>query len=95
MLFNKLVDRLNIHGDLNTKDLYKNYIFRKHTTYLFNNIKLLELGIFNWIYIDIWGPTLVQLARGIIYFMILIDRFSFYCTMSFLSNKSADTTKDF
>jgi len=94
-MLNKLVDRLNIHGDLNIEDLCKNYIFGKYTTYLFNNTKLLELGILNWIYIDIWGPTLVQLARGVIYFMILIDRFSSYCTMSFLSNKSADTTKDF
>jgi len=95
MLFNKLVDRLNIHGDLNIEDLCKDYIFGKHTTYLFNNTKLLELDIFNWIYIDICKPTLVQLARGVIYFMILIDKFSSYCTMVFLSNKSANTTKDF
>ena len=43
-------------------------------------------------YINIWGPTPVQLAEGAVYFMTLTNSFSSYQTIVFLSGKLADTT---
>ena len=92
MLSNKLVDSLNIYRELNIGGLCKDYIFSKHMAYLFNNTRQIEAYILKHIYIDIWGPAPVYLARGAVYFITLTDDFFSYWTIAFLSGKSADTT---
>jgi len=53
MLSNRLVDSLNIHRELNIRDLYENYIFSKHIAHPFNDTKQLEAYILEHIYIEI------------------------------------------
>jgi len=43
-------------------------------------------------FINICEPASVQSANSTVYFVILIDRFSLYCTVVLLSTKSAKIT---
>ena len=72
--------------------LCENCIYGKHTAHPYNNSRPREKEVLECIYIDIWGPSQVQSASGVLYFMIIIDGFSLYWTVAFLKSKSAEIT---
>jgi len=85
-----LVDGLNVYGELSISSLCEDCIYGKHTAHLYNDSRPREKEVLECIYIDIWGPSQVQSASSILYFMIIIDRFSSYWTVTFLKSKSAE-----
>jgi len=87
-----LVDGLNICSESSIEGLYKDCVYGKHTIYPYHNNKSREKEILECVYVDIWGLCQVQSARGVLYFMIIIDRFSSYQTVTFLKSKLAEVT---
>ena len=57
MLSNRLVDNLNIYGELNIEGFCEDCIFGKYTAYPFNNTRQLEAYILKHIYLNIWEPV--------------------------------------
>ena len=93
MMFSKgLIDRLNIQGNLEISSLCKDYIFDKHTVHPYNDNGVRERDLLERIHIDIWGPAPVQSSEGALYFMLIMDRYSSYCQVTFPSSKSAEAT---
>jgi len=92
MITEDLVDGLNIYGELSIGGLCEDCIYGKYTAHPYNNSKSREKEIFEHVYIDIWGPSLVQSASSALYFMVIMDRFSSYRTVMFLKSKSAEVT---
>jgi len=92
MFLKGLVNGLNIQGNLEIGSLYENCIFGKHTAYPYNNNSVRERDLLKRIHINIWGPAPVQSAGEVLYFMLIIDRYSLYYQVTFLSSKSAEAT---
>jgi len=92
MITENPIDGLNVYRKLSIGGLCKNCIYGKHTAHPYNNSRPREKEVLECIYIDIWGPSQVQSASGILYFMIIIDGFSLYWTVAFLKSKSAEIT---
>jgi len=78
MIVENLIDGLNISGELSIDGLCEDYIYGKHTAYLYNNNKTHKKEVLECIHIDIWGLSQVQSMGGASYFMIIIDSFSLY-----------------
>jgi len=92
MISKQLVDGLHMHGNLTMKGQCEDCIYGKHTSRPYTENTAKEKDILEWVHIDIWGPAQTQSAGGSWYFMIMLDGFSSYRTVTFLSSKSADTT---
>jgi len=92
MMTDNLVDGLNICGELSIGGLCEDCIFGKHTAHPYNDNKSREKEVLKRVYIDIWGPSQVQSAGGALYFMIILDGFSSYRTVTFLKSKSVEIT---
>jgi len=92
MISKQLVDGLHMHGDLTMKGQCENCIYGKHTSQSYTENTAKEKDVLERVHIDIWGPAQTQSTGGSWYFMIMLDGFSFYRTVTFLSSKSADTT---
>jgi len=92
MISGKLVDGLMTQGELSMNGLCKDCIFGKHMTHPFNGTGSREAELLERIYIDIWGPSQIQLAGGCTYLMLIMDGFSFYKTVAFLRTKLVDVT---
>jgi len=92
MIMHGLVDGLNIHGDLKLDGQCEDYILGKHTMHSYTNKGNRKKEVLKRIHIDIWGPAQTRSAGGSLYFMMIVDGFSFYKLAAFLSTKSADTT---
>jgi len=82
-----LVDSLNTYGDLKMQGQCKDYIYSKHSACPYSKNHFREKDVLERIYIDIWGPTQTQSAGGAQYFMLMIDGFSSFRTVAFLSSK--------
>ena len=78
MITGNLVDGLNIHGEASIEGLCKDCVYGKHTARPYNENKTKEKKTLEHVYINIWGPSQVQLASGALYFMIIMDSFSSY-----------------
>jgi len=92
-MFSKgLVDGLNIQGNLEIGGLCEDCIFGKHTAHPYNDNGIRERDLLERIHIDIWGPAPVQSAGGASYFMLIMDGYSSYRQVTFLSSKSAEAT---
>jgi len=59
MITENLVDGLNVYEKSLIGGLCKDYIYGKHTTYLYNDNKSREKKILEHVHIDIWGPCQV------------------------------------
>jgi len=92
MFSKRLVDGLNIQRNLEIDGLCKDCIFGKHIAHSYNDNGVRERDLLKRIHIDIWGPALVQSVGGALYFMLIMDGYSLYCQVMFLSSKSAETT---
>jgi len=92
MMTENLVDGLNICGELSIGGLCEDCIYGKHAAHLYNNNKPREKNVLEHVHINIWGPSQVQSAGGALYFMIIMDSFSSYRTVTFLKTKSAEIT---
>ena len=92
MISQDLVDGLNVQGELNMSRQCEDCIFGKHTTHPFNGKGDREKELLERIHLDIWGPAQMKSAGGALYFLVLMDGFSSYRTVTFLSEKSADST---
>jgi len=92
MVSKSLVDGLNISGEMNMKGRCKDCIFGKHTSHTFNDNGYRETKTLERVYIDLWGPAQTQSAGGVLYFMLIMDGYTFYQTIALLKNKLADTT---
>jgi len=91
MIMHRLVDGLNVYRDLKLDGQYEDCIFGKHTTYSYTAKGNREKEVLERIHINIWGPTQTRSAGGSLYFMIIVDGFSSYKSVAFLSTKSANT----
>ena len=92
MIMHRLVDGLNVHRDLKLNGQCKDCIFGKHTMHPYTDKGDREKEVLKRIHINIWGPVQTQSAGGSLYFMMIVDGFSFYKSAAFLSTKSANTT---
>ena len=92
MISKQLVDGLHTYGDLAMKGQCEDCIYGKHTSQPYNENTTKEKDVLEWVHIDIWGPAQTQSAGGSRYFMMMMDSFSSYRTVAFLSSKSADIT---
>jgi len=92
MISRKLVDGLDVSGEPSIGGLYKDYIYGKHTAHPYHKNKSKENEVLQHVYVDIWGPCQIQSAGEATYFMIIMDSFSSYRTVTFLKHKSVETT---
>jgi len=92
MATRNLVDGLSISGELTMGGRCEDCIFGKHTAHPYNDVGHCKTEVLERIHIDIWGPSQMQSAGGVSYFMLFMDGFSSYRTMAFLRTKSADVT---
>jgi len=92
MISKKLVDGLHMHGDLTIKEQCEDCIYGKHTSRPYTENTAKEKNILERVHIDIWGPVQHQSAGRSQYFIIMLDGFSSYRTVTFLSSKLADIT---
>jgi len=92
MALKGLVNSLNIQGNLEIGGLCKDCIFGKHTVHPYDDDGIKKRDLLDRIHIDIWGPAPVQSAGGASYFMLIMDRYSLYCHVMFLSSKSTEAT---
>jgi len=90
MITENLVDRLNVCGESSISRLCENCIYSKHTAHPYNDNKSREKEILECIHIDIWGPCQIQSTGGVLYFMVIINRFSLYQMVTFLKSKLAE-----
>jgi len=91
MISKNLVDGLNISGELTMRGRCKDCIFGKHSSHPFNKKGYQKTEVLESIHINIWGLSQTQSAGGVSYFMLLMDGYSSYKTITFLKTKSADT----
>ena len=87
----RLVDRLDMSGETLIGGLCKDCIYGKHTAHPYHKNKSKESAVLEHVHIDIWRPCQIQSAGGAMYFMIIMDSFSSYRTVTFLKHKSAET----
>jgi len=92
MMTENLVDGLDIFRELSIGGLCEVCIYGKHTAHPYNDSKSREKKVLEWVYVNIWGLSQVQSAGGALYFMIIMDIFSSYRTVTFLKSKSAEIT---
>jgi len=92
MIKKSLVDSLNTYRDLKMQDQCEDYIYGKHSACLYSKNHFREKDVLKRIYVDIWGPVQTQSAGEAQYFILMMDSFSSFRTVAFLSSKSADVT---
>ena len=92
MIKKSLVDSLNTYRDLKMQDQCEDYIYGKHSACLYSKNHFREKDVLKRIYVDIWGPAQTQSAGEAQYFILMMDSFSSFRTVAFLSSKSADVT---
>ena len=92
MISKQLVDGLHTYGDLSMRGQCENCIYGKYTSQPYNKNVAKETDVLERVHIDIWGPAQTQSAGGLRYFMMMMDGFSSYRTVTFLPAKSADIT---
>ena len=92
MIKKSLVDSLNTYRDLKMQDQCEDYIYGKHSARPYSKNYFREKDVLKRIYVDIWGPAQTQSAGEAQYFILMMDSFSSFRTVAFLSSKSADVT---
>jgi len=92
MAIKGLVNGMNIRREHEMLGKCEDCIYGKHSTHPFNNESVKEETVLECVHMDIWGPTRVKSAGGALYFMLIMDGYSSFQTIAFLSTKSADTT---
>jgi len=90
MMAENLIDGLNICSESSIGGLCKDCVYSKYTIHPYYDNKSREKEILEYIHIDIWGPCQIQSVDGTLYFMIIMDGFSSYQTVTFLKSKSAE-----
>lgn len=92
MAKSKLVDGMNVVGNMDLNGLCEDCIYGKHSAAPYNDAEPQEENPLDRIHIDMWGPSPVQSAGGAKYFMLIMDGASSYRQVYFLNTKSADVT---
>jgi hypothetical protein len=92
MMRSKLVDGLEIDGQLEMRGKCEDCIYGKHTAHLHNEKGEVEKEVLEQIHVDLWGPATIQSAGGAKYLMVIVDGASSYRTVFPIHEKTAEMT---